>query len=263
MIPAGNGRMSVFPGLDGIFFDLGNTLISFTPKDSMEFVLKWYHSVPSMEEKVSISDFLKIFRQVVREERARMLNEKWETSVEFRSKMIEKELKGIVPDIGALSSLLALTHSEAFSSCLRMNKSSKYVLDILRSSVNERNEEINIGLISNAGDGAAIRSFIERNDLDRYFDTIIISQEVRLAKPWKEIFNMALEETGSTPERSVYIGDRYEIDVLGARDAGMIPIYIRQYETEGEPPEGVNINARTISNILDLPPILEDGILWI
>ena len=70
---------------------------------------------------------------------------------------------------------------------------------------------------------------------------------------------MALEELGVPPERSVYIGDRYLIDVVGARDAGMHSVYIRQYETAGEPPEGIDIEAVRIDHILDLIPLLESG----
>ena len=56
----------------------------------------------------------------------------------------------------------------------------------------ESGDALKLGMISNAGDGQAIRQFIERNDLEGYFETIIISEEVGLAKPWKRIFEMAL-----------------------------------------------------------------------
>ena len=72
---------------------------------------------------------------------------------------------------------------------------------------------------------------------------------------------MALEEMDITPQKAVYIGDRYRIDVLGARNAGLYSIYIRQYETEGEPPEDIEIDAIRIDHILDLPPLLESGAL--
>jgi FMN phosphatase YigB (HAD superfamily) len=57
----------------------------------------------------------------------------------------------------------------------------------------------------------------------------------------------------------VYVGDRYIVDVEGSRKAGMNPIYIRQYHTSGEPPEGIVIDAPTIDHLLDLIPLLESG----
>ena len=80
-----------------------------------------------------------------------------------------------------------------------------------------------------------------------------------MAKPWKQIFLKALDELGATPQRSVYVGDRYHIDVVGSREAGMIPVYIRQYHTAGEPPDGIDIDAPTIENLLDLIPLLENS----
>ena len=251
--------MVTVPGLDGVLFDLGNTLIPFTPKDSMEFVLKWFYSAPGMEDNVTFPDFLQAFRSVVIKERKRMLDSEWETNVRTRSAMIEEDLLERGFNVKGVSKPLEATHTGAFTSCLRMGKNGRYVLDVLSSYHGEGGDILKLGLISNAGDGEAIRQFIDRNDLDRYFKTIVISEEVGFAKPWKRIFNMALEEMNILPERSVYIGDRYKVDVLGARNAGMHSVYIRQYNTAGEPPEGIDIESVRIEHILDLIPILESG----
>jgi putative hydrolase of the HAD superfamily len=253
--------MVTIPGLDGVLFDLGNTLIPFTPKDSMEFVLKWYYSVPGLEEIVPFPDFLQVFRSVVIEERKRMLDSQWETNVKTRSSMIEDKLMEKGLSAKGISKPLQSTHTGAFTSCLRLGKNGRYVLDILSSYRGEDGSKIKLGLVSNAGDGAAIREFIERNDLGGYFQSVVISEEIGFAKPWKRIFEMALEEMEVTPQRAVYIGDRYKIDVLGAREAGLYSVYIRQYETAGEPPEDMEIDAVRIDHILDLPPLLESGAL--
>jgi FMN phosphatase YigB (HAD superfamily) len=251
--------MVTIPGLDGVLFDLGNTLIPFTPKDSMEFVLKWFYSTPGLEERVPFPDFLQAFRFAIIEERRRMLASEWETNVKIRSKMIEERLMSKGFSVKGMSNPLQATHTGAFTSCLRLGKNGRYILDVLSSYHGENGNKLKLGLISNAGDGEAIRQFIERNNLEGYFLSIIISEEVGYAKPWKRIFEMALKEMDITPERSVYIGDRYKIDVLGARNAGMHSVYIRQYETAGEPPEDVDIDAVRIDHILDLIPVLENS----
>jgi FMN phosphatase YigB (HAD superfamily) len=225
----------------------------------MEFVLKWYYSVPDLDKRIEIQDFLNSFRSVVREERERMLEEEWETSVSHRSSMMESKMLKRGFDVEGISKMLEATHSGAFTSCLRLGRSGRYVLDILSSSRTEDGTPLKLGLISNAGDGDAIRQFLKRNDLERYFGTMIISEEIGLAKPWKRIFHMALDELDVRPERSVYIGDRYQVDVVGSREAGMLPVYIRQYHTAGEPPEGIDVDAPTIENLLDLIPLLENG----
>ncbi len=245
---------------DGVLFDLGNTLIPFTPKDSMEFVVKWYHTSNIKETEVPFTDFLQVFRNVVLEERERSDTELWESSVEIRSKMMKNELERKGFDIPNIEERLKSTHTGAFTTCLRIRHSSRYLLDILRSSTDRSGEPVRIGLISNAIDGKALRSFLDREGLTTYFDLIIISEEVRMAKPSKEIFQMALKELELRPEKSIYIGDRYKADILGPRSAGMDAVYIREYNTAGEPPRGVEIDAPIIKNILDLLPILESGI---
>ncbi len=61
--------------------------------------------------------------------------------------------------------------------------------------------------------------------IDKYMDTIVVSEEERIKKPQAEIFMRALERLGVTPEESVYIGDHPENDVIGARNVGMNAIW--------------------------------------
>ncbi|MEA3559971.1 MAG: HAD family hydrolase [Candidatus Thermoplasmatota archaeon] len=251
--------MMIFPGTDAVFFDLGNTLIPFTPKDSMEFVVKWYWSSGMEGHGVPFNTFLESYREVVREEHSRMLGERWETSVAWRSgKLIDVLSKQGYEMDGSIDDLRS-THSESFTTCLRSPRDSRYVLDMIRTARNENGCNIKLGLISNAGDPEAIRKFLDRDSLTSIFDEIVISGEVGYSKPWKEIFTVPMEKINVVPERSVYIGDRYRVDFVGSRDAGMRPVYIRQYMTAGEPPTNIVISP-TIDHILDLLPLLERGI---
>lgn len=69
---------------------------------------------------------------------------------------------------------------------------------------------------------------IEKFDLSKYFDVIVISGEVGVAKPNPEIFYCALSSVGSSSRRSFYVGDNSELDVIGARNAGLISILVRR-----------------------------------
>jgi HAD superfamily hydrolase (TIGR01509 family) len=55
----------------------------------------------------------------------------------------------------------------------------------------------------------------------RHFETIVDSHKVGVAKPDPRIFAIALERLGASPEESLYVGDLYHVDVVGARKAGM------------------------------------------
>ena len=55
------------------------------------------------------------------------------------------------------------------------------------------------------------------------FNTIVCSQDedVKALKPSPKGFMIAAERMGLRPDQVLYIGDRYEVDAVGARNAGM------------------------------------------
>jgi putative hydrolase of the HAD superfamily len=59
------------------------------------------------------------------------------------------------------------------------------------------------------------------------FDTILISDAEGISKPDPRIFHRALERLNVSPARSVFVGDHLEVDVAGARAAGMQAIWRR------------------------------------
>jgi putative hydrolase of the HAD superfamily len=61
--------------------------------------------------------------------------------------------------------------------------------------------------------------------MDR-FECILISEECGFAKPSKEIFLRACEMVGESPTNAVYVGDRYDVDALGARAAGLVGVWL-------------------------------------
>lgn len=81
-----------------------------------------------------------------------------------------------------------------------------------------------LGAVSNS-DGSAAR-LLARHGLDRYLRFVIDSFVVGVEKPHPQIFDMALEHTGTAPEETAYIGDLYRVDIEGARGVGMHGILV-------------------------------------
>lgn len=79
--------------------------------------------------------------------------------------------------------------------------------------------QYDLAVISNA-DGTIAR-LLKKVELARYFRTITDSGVVGHRKPSAEIFHLAMASITTAPEQSVYIGDVYSIDVLGAQRVGM------------------------------------------
>jgi putative hydrolase of the HAD superfamily len=86
------------------------------------------------------------------------------------------------------------------------------------------NRDLVVGVISNATDLA--RRVLDHLDLSKYFDIMVLSDEVGVRKPSKRIFQIAAEEAGVSPHRCIYAGDKLAVDVVGARSAGMNAVLI-------------------------------------
>ena len=77
-----------------------------------------------------------------------------------------------------------------------------------------------IGVISNA-DGK-IAELLQRNGIADCFLSITDSGLVGHEKPHPAIFSAALNNMNAAPEQSLYVGDVYSVDYVGATQAGML-----------------------------------------
>jgi len=82
-----------------------------------------------------------------------------------------------------------------------------------------------IGLVSNFDHPPHVRDILANYKLASFFDTIVISGDVRVKKPNPAIFSFALEQTGLSKNEVIYVGDTNE-DVTGAMAAGIRPIFL-------------------------------------
>jgi putative hydrolase of the HAD superfamily len=84
---------------------------------------------------------------------------------------------------------------------------------------NFREAGFRLGVVSNAMGN--IEDDAARYGLAEYFDVIIDSHVVGVAKPDPRIFHIALERMGFAPEQALFAGDLYSIDMAGALAAGI------------------------------------------
>ncbi len=80
-------------------------------------------------------------------------------------------------------------------------------------------------LLSNA-QSCFTRAELDALGLTSLFDGIIISSEVGVKKPSADIFRIAFERFGLSPEECIYVGNDMRDDVLGATGAGIRSVYI-------------------------------------
>jgi putative hydrolase of the HAD superfamily len=89
-----------------------------------------------------------------------------------------------------------------------------------------RDRGYELGLITNRDNVERFYELLDEVALAPYFDMILASGEVGIRKPEPGIFFAALDRLAGTPERSLYIGDNYWADVVGAQRAGLAPVLL-------------------------------------
>jgi putative hydrolase of the HAD superfamily len=91
-----------------------------------------------------------------------------------------------------------------------------------------KSQGFKLAVVSNA-DGNVERDAKDFG-LAPFFDTIVDSHVVGVAKPDPRIFHIALERLGVTPKEARFAGDIYSIDMVGARAAGIEGALIDQHD---------------------------------
>ncbi|HFI0468170.1 TPA: HAD family hydrolase [Streptococcus suis] len=81
-----------------------------------------------------------------------------------------------------------------------------------------------LGIIANQS--SSIRELLKDWGIESYFQLIILSEEVGVCKPDLRIIKIALEESSIPADKAVYVGDRYDNDILPAKSLGMHTVRI-------------------------------------
>jgi putative hydrolase of the HAD superfamily len=108
---------------------------------------------------------------------------------------------------------------------------------------------LKLGLISNIEQN--MTATLDKLGLSPKLDIVVTSQDAGFTKPQPEIFRYALKQAGVSPAEAVYIGDQYQVDVVGAKGAGMKGILIDRDNYYREP-----VDCPKIKSLKDLAAYL-------
>ena len=100
--------------------------------------------------------------------------------------------------------------------------------DVLATMETLKQRGLVLGLITNATKQAV--SAYRDLGLEPYLDIVITSEEAKTDKPDPAIFKLALQKADVNSSESVFVGDQYDVDVVGARRADITPIMIDRYD---------------------------------
>jgi len=106
-----------------------------------------------------------------------------------------------------------------------------------------------LGMITN-GDSDQQRQKLDQTGIAGYFKSVVVSGDVGVAKPGRQIFERSAEDMGLLPDELLFIGDNPENDVLGALRAGWHAIWLNRTGSEQE------VAARTVAQLTEIPPLV-------
>ena len=73
---------------------------------------------------------------------------------------------------------------------------------------------------------------LRKSGLEPFFAHVVLSEDVGSLKPNKAIYEYALKVNGITPCQALMIGDSYDSDIVGARNAGISALFFNPHRKE-------------------------------
>jgi putative hydrolase of the HAD superfamily len=95
-----------------------------------------------------------------------------------------------------------------------------------------------LALLSNTSHGHIIKKIMDQEGLAPFFDHLLYSDQIGPRKPSPAAFRILLDRLGTRSEETAHIGDRLELDILGARRSNIRSVLYesnRDYCYDGYP----------------------------
>jgi putative hydrolase of the HAD superfamily len=86
-------------------------------------------------------------------------------------------------------------------------------------------EAYRLAIVSN-GYAGFVHETLKYHDIEKYFDTVIVSQEVDMEKPDARIYKKASKIVGVPLEQTLMVGDGFKSDIMGPREVGMFTCWV-------------------------------------
>lgn len=145
-------------------------------------------------------------------------------------------------DDAQLSKAFSQSYIERAPQQTKLIEGSEEVLEYLKS------KGYHLHIISN-GFGEMQVKKMHHAGIQDYFTSIVTSEMTGKKKPHFAIFDYALSLNGAAREKSVMVGDDLINDIIGARDAGLTPIYFN--------PQKLNHSESALQEIHRLKELME------
>ena len=207
--------------IKAIFFDAGGTLIHLD-SNYICISIKVALGIQLNEDRFRHAQFLGMSR--VAELVAAGAGSTEKLKREFYSTLLPEVGVNNVQLAGAVECVLKLAHEEML--WRTADETAASTLAQLRARA------LKLAVVSNS-DGR-IDMALEQAGIAHLLDFSIDSFNAGVEKPDPRIFRIAIKRAGVDPREAAYVGDLYSVDVVGSRNAGLIPILYDPFELNAD-----------------------------
>jgi putative hydrolase of the HAD superfamily len=132
---------------------------------------------------------------------------------------------GIVPDYIVAEEMVELWREMTISHF-------HYFPDVIPGFKELKENGFRIGLLTNCGPN--VPAIVEASEISPYLDGAVYSSRIGMRKPDFEVYHAACGEIGTSPERTVFVGDGDSGELPGAEKAGLRSIKIERGSIAGD-----------------------------
>lgn len=87
--------------------------------------------------------------------------------------------------------------------------------------------------------------------LDGRFQTVILSEDAGFNKPSPQYFEYAFQVSGASPDTTLMIGDNFQTDIVGAKQAGLDTAFFNRFP-DYPAPESVDFEVTSLKQLMDI-----------
>jgi FMN phosphatase YigB (HAD superfamily) len=205
--------------LEAVTFDFWNTLVdgSPTPVRTAERVARLHRAIAGAGATCTPEELLQAFDRVTQHLDAAARESFEEVGPPGRWAALAKELH--IPEALIPYEVVELAYED-----ITLNPPPATMPHVQVAVQGMRDAGYRLGVICNTGmaGGRVLREVLRRHGLLDLFHVTVFSNELGVPKPHPAIFQHTLEQLGGVaPRRALHVGDMEELDVEGARRAGV------------------------------------------
>jgi putative hydrolase of the HAD superfamily len=246
--------------LEAVLFDYGDTLVEYNPEWAEEQWLAIGHECAArccrfLEERgygtFSAAEFLQAYVRAREPYRRRWQQDEPDQPGERAFARILQSL-----NVNVEENVLKELADEAYVPIAALARLAEGVPDVLREL---RESGLRLGVVSNTPFAISARHVFgdmrRWDDLDRYFDVILLSANGYRRKPHAEMFKRALSDLQVAPSEALFVGDEPLNDVVGARRVGMKAV-LKKFAWK--PYEMETVPDFVVTSLNELPRIVQE-----